>query len=91
MPGHASDVTTLARLRSRCYAPVCVPSGPAIATTKLTKQYGSLTALDSVDLTVPRGVIYGFLGPNGAGKTTAIRHPDGLHPADCRHGPHLGT
>jgi ABC-2 type transport system ATP-binding protein len=46
---------------------------PAIATANLTKRYGSLTALDSVDLIVPAGLVYGFLGPNGAGKTTAIR------------------
>lgn len=50
-----------------------LPDGPAIATTNLTKRYGSLTALDGIDLSVPQGVIYGFLGPNGAGKTTTIR------------------
>jgi ABC-2 type transport system ATP-binding protein len=46
---------------------------PAIATTHLSKRYGSVTALNDVDLFVPAGIIYGFLGPNGAGKTTAIR------------------
>ncbi|MCC7024899.1 MAG: ABC transporter ATP-binding protein [Thermomicrobiales bacterium] len=45
----------------------------AIATTNLTKRYGGVTALDGIDLSVPRGVTYGFLGPNGAGKTTTIR------------------
>lgn len=39
----------------------------------LTKRYGEKTAVDGVDLTIPRGSIYGFLGPNGAGKTTTIR------------------
>lgn len=39
----------------------------------LTKKYGDFTALDGVDLMVPRGVLYGLLGPNGAGKTTALR------------------
>jgi ABC-2 type transport system ATP-binding protein len=39
----------------------------------LTKRYGSFTALERLDLTVPRGVLYGLLGPNGAGKTTALR------------------
>jgi len=39
----------------------------------LTKRFGSFTAVDSVDLTVRRGEIYGFLGPNGAGKSTTIR------------------
>jgi ABC-2 type transport system ATP-binding protein len=45
----------------------------AIATTNLTKRYGSVTALAGIDLVVPSGVTYGFLGPNGAGKTTTIR------------------
>jgi ABC-2 type transport system ATP-binding protein len=45
----------------------------AIATHDLTKRYGAVSALAHLDLTVPRGAIYGFLGPNGAGKTTTIR------------------
>jgi ABC-2 type transport system ATP-binding protein len=45
----------------------------AIATNQLTKRYGSIAALEHLDLTVPQGTIYGFLGPNGAGKTTTIR------------------
>lgn len=49
----------------------------------LTKSYGDVKALHSVDLTVARGQVFGFLGPNGAGKTTTIRclldliRPDG--------------
>ncbi|MBN1886295.1 MAG: ATP-binding cassette domain-containing protein [Candidatus Krumholzibacteriota bacterium] len=39
----------------------------------LTKYYGSLCALDHIDLTIDRGKILGLLGPNGAGKTTAMR------------------
>jgi ABC-2 type transport system ATP-binding protein len=39
----------------------------------LTKRYGGFAALSTVNLTVPRGVLYGLLGPNGAGKTTALR------------------
>lgn len=39
----------------------------------VVKQYGNYTALNSVSLEVPKGVIYGLLGPNGAGKTTLIR------------------
>ncbi|OHD67579.1 MAG: hypothetical protein A2177_12475 [Spirochaetes bacterium RBG_13_68_11] len=38
----------------------------------LVKRYGAFTAVDSLDLNVPRGGIYGFLGPNGAGKTSTI-------------------
>lgn len=46
---------------------------PAIETRGLLKRFGANTAVDGVDLTIPRGGIYGVLGPNGAGKTTAIR------------------
>ncbi|HWH15595.1 MAG TPA: ATP-binding cassette domain-containing protein [Miltoncostaeaceae bacterium] len=45
----------------------------AIEAEGLVKTYGSTRAVDGVDLTVPRGVVYGVLGPNGAGKTTTIR------------------
>ena len=39
----------------------------------LTKYYGDFAALKELDLSVPRGMLYGMLGPNGAGKTTALR------------------
>lgn len=45
----------------------------AIETVGLTKHYGHVVALDSLDLEVRRGEIFGFLGPNGSGKTTTIR------------------
>ena len=45
----------------------------AIETNGLTKRFGDVTAVDSVDLRVGAGEIYGFLGLNGAGKTTTIR------------------
>lgn len=44
----------------------------AIRTSGLTKRYGAVTAVDSLDMTVEDGETYGFLGPNGAGKTTTI-------------------
>ncbi|MFD1687606.1 ABC transporter ATP-binding protein [Halobellus litoreus] len=47
-------------------------SDPAILTERLTKQYGSTTAVDELTLTVEGDEIYGFLGPNGAGKSTTI-------------------
>lgn len=46
---------------------------PAMETRGLVKRFGDNLAVDGVDLTVPRGGIYGVLGPNGAGKTTVIR------------------
>ena len=39
----------------------------------LVKRYGAVTALDGLDLSVPKGTVLGLLGPNGAGKTTAVR------------------
>ncbi len=45
----------------------------AIVTDKLSKSYGKFLALDSLDMEVRVGEVYGFLGPNGAGKTTTIR------------------
>jgi len=44
----------------------------------LVKQYGDITAVDHVDLTVQPGDVYGYLGPNGAGKTTSLRMLLGL-------------
>ncbi|MFT4909749.1 MAG: ABC-2 type transport system ATP-binding protein [Natronomonas sp.] len=44
----------------------------AIDINDLTKQFGDVTAVDSLDLTVESGEIFGFLGPNGAGKSTTI-------------------
>lgn len=43
-----------------------------IETSGLTKRYGAFTAVDSLDLSVKRGEVYGLLGPNGSGKTTTI-------------------
>jgi len=50
----------------------------AVETKGLTKKYGSLTAVDKLNLKVTRGSIHGFLGPNGAGKTTTIKILVGL-------------
>lgn len=49
-----------------------------IETRGLTKCYGAFTAVDSLDLIVPRGELFGFLGPNGAGKTTTMRMIAGI-------------
>jgi ABC-2 type transport system ATP-binding protein len=50
----------------------------AIVARGLTRRFGKLTAVDHIDLTVPRSQIYGFLGPNGSGKSTTIRMLCGL-------------
>src|SRR5207249_2859486 len=56
---------------------------PAVLAEGLSKNYGTLKALDSIDLAVAPGTVLGLLGPNGAGKTTAVRilttllRPDG--------------
>ena len=44
----------------------------AIETTKRTRTFNSLTAVDALDIAVESGEIFGLLGPNGAGKTTTI-------------------
>jgi ABC-2 type transport system ATP-binding protein len=46
---------------------------PAVHTTGLTRVYGSMVALNALDLTVNRGDLFGFIGSNGAGKTTTLR------------------
>ena len=58
---------------------------PAIVVERLQKAFGTVRALDGIDLTVPQGTVLGLLGPNGAGKTTVVRilttllAPDGGH------------
>jgi ABC-2 type transport system ATP-binding protein len=54
----------------------------AVEVHGLTKRFGARTAVDNVDLLVPRGCAFGYLGPNGAGKTTLIRVLLGLTRAD---------
>jgi len=55
-------------------------SAPAIQTENLTRRFNDLTAVDRLNLAVPRGVIFGFLGPNGAGKSTTINMLTSLLP-----------
>ena len=50
-----------------------------ITAAGLTKRYGATLALDSLELSVESGEVYGYLGPNGSGKTTTIRLLLGLH------------
>src|SRR3984957_10631672 len=55
----------------------------AVETHGLTKRFGAKTAVNGVELLVPRGSAFGYLGPNGAGKTTLIRVLLGLTRADA--------
>jgi ABC-2 type transport system ATP-binding protein len=49
------------------------PPIPAVETINLTRLYGSITALNSLNLAINRGDLFGFIGSNGAGKTTTLR------------------
>ncbi len=62
----------------------------AIDVRGLTKRFGDRVAVDHVDITMPRGQVWGFLGPNGSGKTTTIRMLCGLLRADEGSGTCLG-
>ena len=52
--------------------------GAAVRAERLRKTFGSLVAVDNLDLTIERGEVFGLLGPNGSGKTTTIRMLCGL-------------
>ena len=80
-------MTTPAGATATAVAPAAAPteahagavSDDAIRTRGLTKRFRTgQVAVDGIDLTVPRGAVYGFLGPNGSGKTTTIRMLLGL-------------
>jgi ABC-type multidrug transport system ATPase subunit len=51
---------------------------PLVETSGLGKRYGSVTAVEDLNISIHRGEVYGFLGPNGAGKTTTLRMLLGL-------------
>jgi ABC-2 type transport system ATP-binding protein len=58
-------------------------NAPAVELRGVTKTFGNHTAVDQLDLTVPRGVVYGFIGPNGSGKTTTLRMILRIFYPDC--------
>ncbi len=62
----------------------------AIDVRGLVKRFGEKTAVDGVDIAMPRGEVWGFLGPNGSGKTTTIRMVCGLLRATEGEGECLG-
>ncbi|TCP46214.1 ABC-2 type transport system ATP-binding protein [Tamaricihabitans halophyticus] len=55
----------------------------AVAISGLVKRYGSTTAVDGLDLEMPRGQVLALLGPNGAGKTTTVEICEGFRRADA--------
>ncbi|MEJ2080729.1 MAG: ABC transporter ATP-binding protein [Acidobacteriota bacterium] len=55
-------------------------SEPAVSAGKLTKCFGSFTAVDAIDFAIRAGECFGFLGPNGAGKTSTMRMIYGFSP-----------
>jgi ABC-2 type transport system ATP-binding protein len=57
----------------------------------LTKRFGTMTAVDRLDLDVPRGSFFGLVGPNGAGKTTTLSMATGLLRPDAGSAHVLGT
>lgn len=59
-----------------------MPRVPAIRLCDVVKRFGDLTAVDHLDLEVPRGACFGLLGPNGAGKSTTMRLLTGQAVAD---------
>ena len=54
----------------------------SVIVRRLTKEYGSVKAIDNVSFRIGKGEIVGFLGPNGAGKSTTMKIISGLMPAD---------
>jgi ABC-type multidrug transport system ATPase subunit len=71
-------VSETVRERSAEGADRALRGSAVIVTRGLVKRYGHVTAVDGVDLTVPRGIRFGLLGPNGSGKTTLVRMLLGL-------------
>jgi ABC-2 type transport system ATP-binding protein len=77
-PRHTTRPKPPAPAAQRTAPAVTPPNGWAVETHALTKHFGATTAVDEVELLVPRGAAFGYLGPNGAGKTTLIRTLLGL-------------
>src|SRR3982074_3196113 len=61
---------------------VSAMAAPAISLHGVRKRYGSIAAVDGLDLDVQAGVCFGLLGPNGAGKSTTMRMLNAPTPPD---------
>src|ERR1044071_8457830 len=73
-----SVMTEAARLVGRHHARA-IGDDPPLRTVKCTIQFGGLIAVNSLDMSVERGQIYGLIGPNGAGKTTVFNLLTGVY------------
>jgi len=65
-------------------------SAPVLALEGLTRRFGGLVALDSLELTAAEGEIVGLIGPNGSGKTTCFNVLTGIYPASAGRARFLG-
>jgi ABC-2 type transport system ATP-binding protein len=68
----------------------CEKDNIAVEAAGLRKEFGKLVAVDSLDLRIEKGVLYGMIGPNGSGKTTTIKVLMGLQKATKGGGSILG-
>jgi ABC-2 type transport system ATP-binding protein len=82
---HAHDDLPIANNTPVRRTPRTFGNSPAVRVEKLTRRFGSFTAVDAISLDVQPGEIFGFLGPNGSGKTTTIRMLCGLLPPTAGH------
>lgn len=82
MKGSRTPVTSVSTTQYTAARAATTDDDAVIEARGLVKRYGSMTAVDGVDLTVRKHEIFGILGPNGAGKTTTLEMIEGLRDPD---------
>jgi ABC-2 type transport system ATP-binding protein len=90
MPGTSTTETDTAR-GTQAPGTRAPDTAAALSLRGITKRFGATTAVDGIDLDVPRGSFYGLVGPNGAGKTTTLSMATGLLRPDAGTAHVLGT